>query len=59
MSVSFHLLICKMITVIIVVMKINEKIIKVVAEFMAQNRYLLNVSYTTTGTSKTINYYQY
>ena len=56
MSLSFHYFICKVIAVIIVAVKINKKIIKAVAEFMAQNRYLLNVSYTTTGISKTFKY---
>ena len=53
MSLSFHYFICKVIAVIIVAVKINKKIIKAIAEFMAHNRYLLNVSYTTTGISKT------
>lgn len=53
MSLSFPDFICKVISVIIVAVKINKKIIKAVAEFMAQNRYLLNVNYTTTGISKT------
>lgn len=53
MPLSFHFLICKMIiTVIIVAVKINEKVIKVVAEFQAQNRCLLNISYNMTSNSK-------
>lgn len=33
-------------------MKIYEKIIKVVVEFLTQNRRLLNISYATISTSK-------